>query len=343
MKNLKQTLDTLKFKVLPWSEPRNEERIVIARRQMSARELPSQVLLSQRPLKGKRAIFKRHRKHANRRLYLAKWPEDNLQEIVPPKLACVLSGNADYLLGDYSLACESGHFLFIPPRMPHQMLGPFLAEENLQQGACSLMQVYSHSRGVLLWFSQSSGGKHINDVGANYLIHNVAAAQLLNLFSEEVTEAREDYKTVCNSLLHTFFTIIVRELQAGRYMHPGPKEFVPSAFSEEEGFANQLQKYIEANFNKPLRVGEVAAQMYISTPQFCRRVRQETGTTFVELLTRCRIERAQELLRETDWTSTAIASYIGFRSSTHFQDLFRRRVGCTPIEYRERENRRDHL
>lgn len=338
MKTIRQTLDALRFKVLPWAEPRNEERIIIARRHLSAEELPSKVLLNHCQPEGERVILKGRRKHADRRLYIAHWPEDNLQEIAPPKLACILSGRADYLFGGYSLSCEPGHFLFIPPRMPHQMSGPFLAEERLASGACSLMQAYSHSRGVFLWFSHSSGEKHTSDAGANYLIHNAAAAQILNLFSEEASEGRENHKTVCNSLLHTFFALIARELQAGRYTHPGPREFAPVFFpEEEEGFANQLQKYIESNFYKPLRVGEVAAQMYISTPQFCRRVRQETGTTFVELLTRCRIKRAQELLTETDWTATAIASYIGFRSSTHFQDLFRRRVGCTPIEYRERE------
>jgi two-component system response regulator YesN len=75
--------------------------------------------------------------------------------------------------------------------------------------------------------------------------------------------------------------------------------------------------------------------MYLSRSQFSRRVRAETGKTFVELLNEHRIETAKELLRDTDWTINSITSFIGFKTPHHFQSLFREQTGMTPNTYRQ--------
>ena len=63
-------------------------------------------------------------------------------------------------------------------------------------------------------------------------------------------------------------------------------------------------------------------------------MREETGTTFGEMLTRARIEQARYMLANTDLSPAAIASKLSFRSVSHFQSLFRARTGQTPREYR---------
>jgi len=50
---------------------------------------------------------------------------------------------------------------------------------------------------------------------------------------------------------------------------------------------------------------------------------------------RQRIERAQELLRETQLALVEIASQVGFETQSHFTSVFRRLTGITPKRYRE--------
>jgi AraC-like DNA-binding protein len=169
-----------------------------------------------------------------------------------------------------------------------------------------------------------------------HLIRDVAAAGLFKTLMDEATAARNGHETLCANLLHIIFIMLARELEAGHFSHPGPRETHVPRVPSPHDFCGELNEYIEANFYRPVKLAEAAAAMYLSPPQFCRRVRQETGVTFIELLTRYRIERAQALLRETDWTAAAISSHVGFQSPAYFQNIFRQRVGCTPVGYRQK-------
>jgi AraC-like DNA-binding protein len=334
---MNQLLRFLQRQVIPSLVGSEAPRLVVARPQMRAAELPVGATLSRHKIKGRRVLLKNRRKHANQRLHIAEWPDANLHEIALPKLACIVSGEADYLLGEYSLRCGEGTFILIPPRAPHQRSGPFLDSDELQKGHCTLLQAYAYKHGVFVWLSRSRGAQHRGDLSENYLIPNMAAVQIFNLLLEEAIAAEENFEVACKGLMMAFFTLISREIAAGRYRHPGPETHLEAPSAANTDFSGQLHELIAANFNKPLKIEDVAAQMYLSTPQFCRRVRAETGETFGELLTRYRIERACELLRETDWTAAAIAGFIGFRSAAHFQQLFRRRIGSTPIAYRQQK------
>jgi two-component system response regulator YesN len=81
-------------------------------------------------------------------------------------------------------------------------------------------------------------------------------------------------------------------------------------------------------------VDRVARAMYLSRAQFARRMRQETGKSFVEFLNDYRMEEAKVLLQDSDWTVRVIAGFLGFQSSTYFQTVFRRSCGLSPSQYR---------
>lgn len=49
-----------------------------------------------------------------------------------------------------------------------------------------------------------------------------------------------------------------------------------------------------------------------------------------------KMEEAKRLLRYSDKSFTAIASYLGFSSPAHFSQVFKKLTGRTPTEYREK-------
>ena len=65
-----------------------------------------------------------------------------------------------------------------------------------------------------------------------------------------------------------------------------------------------------------------------------RRERRHTGVRPHEYLLRRRIERAQELLKQTGVTLVDIALTVGFQSQAHFTTVFKRFVGDTPYQWR---------
>jgi len=337
----KQLVQLLRSQIIPWTAPGARSGIIVACPVMHKSQLPEGATLTNRKLRGERKVFKARRKHGNHRLYTATWPKDNLQETTVPRISCVVSGVADHFLGKYSVRCGEGNFLIIPPGEPHQQFGPFLDGQMVKNGHCVLVHAYAYNHGILFWLTTSHHNEHVNNMVDNYLIPNMAAAQVLHLLVEEAANNGAGMESICRNYLSVLFTLIARDVEIGDYMHPGPKENIDVSSRSTASFTEQVQKYVEANCHKVLKVDDAAMYLYMSNSQFSRRMRQEMGITFLQLLTRVRIERARQMLRETDLTVIAISGYLSFKSSTHFQVLFRTHVGCTPIEYRKQTHEKD--
>src|ERR1700761_7508774 len=88
-------------------------------------------------------------------------------------------------------------------------------------------------------------------------------------------------------------------------------------------------------FARPLDVSKLARVAHVSRAHFSREFRATFGETPHRYLQRRRVERAMELLRETDQSVTEICFDVGFASLGTFSRTFREIVGRSPSEYRE--------
>lgn len=93
--------------------------------------------------------------------------------------------------------------------------------------------------------------------------------------------------------------------------------------------------YVRENISKELAVQELARVVGMSQYYFSKLFKLSTGTTPHQYVMRLRVERAQELLRETDTPLTEIASTVGFETQSHFTSVFRKVSASTPKRYRE--------
>ena len=89
-------------------------------------------------------------------------------------------------------------------------------------------------------------------------------------------------------------------------------------------------------FAQPLDVPALARVAHISSAHFSRQFRATFGETPHRYLQRRRVERAMELLRETDRPVTEICLDVGFNSLGTFTRTFREIVGEPPSAYRAR-------
>ena len=82
-------------------------------------------------------------------------------------------------------------------------------------------------------------------------------------------------------------------------------------------------------------VPQVARQLAVSPRQLTQVLKERTGRTFADLLREARIERACELLAETDRTVAAIAVDVGFCDQSYFTHVFQKIKKTTPKQYRD--------
>jgi AraC-like DNA-binding protein len=86
----------------------------------------------------------------------------------------------------------------------------------------------------------------------------------------------------------------------------------------------------------PLDVPALARVAHVSQAHFSRQFRATFGETPHRYLQRRRVERAMDLLRETDRSVTEICFDVGFGSLGTFSRTFRTVVGEPPSSYRAR-------
>jgi AraC family transcriptional regulator len=93
-------------------------------------------------------------------------------------------------------------------------------------------------------------------------------------------------------------------------------------------------RLIESSMHVQLKVADISAAALLSAFHFSRQFTKSTGMSPHAYLTARRIERAKELLTQTDLPIAQIALRVGYRTQAHLTGVFVKAVGMTPRRYR---------
>ena len=96
----------------------------------------------------------------------------------------------------------------------------------------------------------------------------------------------------------------------------------------------KVEDYVRDQLAEEISVDKLAEVVELSPFHFSRVFKQSTGMSPLQFVTRQRITRAQQLIRETSRSLIEIALDVGYTSPSHFAQIFRRVVGVTPTEFR---------
>ena len=108
-----------------------------------------------------------------------------------------------------------------------------------------------------------------------------------------------------------------------------------NTFSVGDAVVAQALRFMQMHCHKPIRIENVLQHVGVSRSLLERRFRSEIARTPLMELRRQRVERARELLADTDLAIQKIAELTGFASNIRFTTVFREQMGITPTEFRE--------
>ncbi len=97
---------------------------------------------------------------------------------------------------------------------------------------------------------------------------------------------------------------------------------------------NEAMHYIRENYQKRLKVEEIAEVVGLSKEYLSTKFRQVTGIALPDYINEQKITEAKQLLHFTDISLSEIAQYLSFSSQSYFQTVFKNLTGDTPTEYR---------
>ena len=98
----------------------------------------------------------------------------------------------------------------------------------------------------------------------------------------------------------------------------------------------QISNFIKDRYQEPLVVADVAEEIGMTVPAFCRYFKKVTKKTFNQFLNEYRIGHARRMIRKSPFTLAAISLDCGFSNISNFNKQFKRITGETPSEFRKR-------
>lgn len=106
---------------------------------------------------------------------------------------------------------------------------------------------------------------------------------------------------------------------------------------------DQVKQYIQYHVDEDLSIDKLAAMVYLSQGYLSYVFKKETGMNLSRYIRQCRMEKAKELLKETNMKIVQICEKVGFSNVSYFCQSFREYCGVSPDKYRKGEGADEDL
>ncbi|MBW7475987.1 response regulator [Paenibacillus oenotherae] len=183
----------------------------------------------------------------------------------------------------------------------------------------------------------------IGQVHASYKDYQVFMLELLTAVLRAAKDADADLDDIMGGG-NMIFTDLMKldSLQAAREWFASLciKLVQHITCSRQHSYKQLVQQaidYTKANYtDSDISVNKVCGHLHISAGYFSSVFKKEVKLTFVSYLMNIRMEAAQRLLRTTELKAFEIAEQVGFGDPNYFSFCFKKQVGISPKEYRNR-------
>ena len=135
----------------------------------------------------------------------------------------------------------------------------------------------------------------------------------------------------------TMMEALLRQLLLRVFRAQAEQPETPFQLSSVHHRISEVAAFIGTNYRETLRLNEVAKRFFVSPYYLSRKFKQCTGFGFSEYVQLVRIREAQRLLRETSLKMIEVASQVGIEPVANFYKLFKAANGCSPLQYRKRQ------
>ena len=105
--------------------------------------------------------------------------------------------------------------------------------------------------------------------------------------------------------------------------------------AEDNKPIRDAKQYMKQHFKEPISLEIVSDQVGFNATYFSSLFKKETGNTFSEYLSEIRMEKAKELLKESNLSVALICEEVGYSDTKHFTKLFTKYTNLKPNEYRK--------
>ncbi len=235
------------------------------------------------------------------------------------ELTFIVEGSGMLCLENDKIRLEAGDIVIMPP----QTLHCYACQNQEYMHYYSLWVDIRGCRGMLAQFLDEIREEPVLVSAHKYLNYILSVFRILaELHQINGGVIEETYQSICLGLF-----MLIRKIYQHRAM------VVPVGPSS---YASDVLWYINQHYQEDLSLESLARQFHISASHLRRIFKQVYEISPITYLIKRRIAIATDYLLKTDLSVTEVARQVGYENVTHFSHLFAARIGCTPSQFRER-------
>ncbi|WP_322200195.1 response regulator [Acutalibacter intestini] len=122
------------------------------------------------------------------------------------------------------------------------------------------------------------------------------------------------------------------------YFHGAVQNMWESQNKTYGNVTNQVKRLLQNEYAKQWTLDELAVQMNISKAYLCTLFKQSTGQTIMDYLSKIRIYKAADLLRDPKSKVNEVGDMVGYSDPGYFTRIFKKHFGISPSQYRKNLN-----
>jgi AraC-like DNA-binding protein len=249
------------------------------------------------------------------------------------ELVLVLQSRGYRIVGDNTHSLQRGDLVLLGPNLPHAYQHTDRLSAAAPPAQCVLLQFDAKLWAGLMDLPALAHLQRLRDRAANGLqvmgpTRKQVAALLLEMLHLQGMRRIVAFLTLLDAL--------AQSRSCRTIASPG---FTAPVNSGEQERIGRICQFIDKNYHRPLRLGEVAKTAHVSEGAFSRFFRSHMGKTFPAFVNDLRVGRACRLLTETELSITEIALSCGFQNISNFNRQFLRLKKGSPTEFRQRMRR----
>lgn len=220
-----------------------------------------------------------------------------------------------------------GDLVFLAPGRAHILVSEFVTE-----------QVQDNSKTLLLCGHctlDDTQNTPFSDLFPNIQIIRAEQLQtlgwlqaILDQLSLEYLSMRPGTEIVVQRMTEVLLVEVIR-------MNFGQEGEVPLIKALADKYISKSLQRLHQNIEKTWSLESLAADIGLSRAAFSKRFKALVGQTMFEYLTQLRMQKACQLLKETDFSLYEIANRVGYESDLAFTRTFKKRHDKTPTAYRK--------
>lgn len=108
----------------------------------------------------------------------------------------------------------------------------------------------------------------------------------------------------------------------------------PSHYEDDR--VHKIVLFVERNYPRKISLDQIGAEVGMSSSSVCRYFKRRTHHNLWDYLNSYRINRAAQIIADTDLPISEIGARCGFMNISNFNHAFRERIGTTPSDYRRK-------